>query len=259
MIPAHPMTRRTALAASHACLCALLLGSQAAQAQAGGDDPANHYDSYTPAQLEAVCDAMSPTRYISGLTDGGWGTLGIGGKTYYYRSACYMELVRRTGRAELCAKVVERRSLLGDGSNHSPKACAAVAAAYLAREKQSAEDVAAFKASVEGAFKISDLQVQVLPGGRWRVEVHTVGQRVGNYQLQLVKVRDGAVLREETVALSRPENFQWELSRAEVVAGTSLPNIFPMAVRMSYLVPASASRPAAEHSTGIRNFTLSAE
>ncbi len=255
-IPGLCIDRRLRLAA---ITCVLGVFSPFAGAQPENSDPAIHYDRYTPSQLEAVCEAMSSTRYISGLTDGGWGTLGIGGKTYYYRSACYMELVRRTGRAELCAKVVERRSLLGDGSNHSPKACAAVAAAYQAREKQSAEDVAAFKASVEGAFKISELQVQILPGGRWRVEVHTEGQRVGNYQLQLVKVRDGAILREETVALSRPENFQWELSRAEVVAGTSLPNIFPMAVRMSYLVPASASRPAAEHSTGIRNFTLSAE
>nr|WP_315466165.1 hypothetical protein [uncultured Rhodoferax sp.] len=237
----------------------MLLGGPAALAQQGNDDPAIHYDRYTHAQLEAVCDAMSPTRYISGLTDGGWGTLGIGGKTYYYRSACYMELVRRTGRAELCAKVVERRSLLGDGSNHSPKACAEVAAAYQAREKQNAQELAAFKASVEGAFKISELQVQVQPGGHWRVEVQTEGQRSGTYQLQLVKAHDGTVLRQETLSLSRPESFQWELRRAEVVAGGRVPNIFPMALRMSYLVPASASRPAAEHSTGIRNFTLSAE
>lgn len=248
--------RRQRLAA---ITCVLGVFSPFSGAQPEDTDPAKHYDSYTPAQHEAVCDAMSPTRHISGLTDGGWGTLGIGGKTYYYRSACYMELVRRTGRAELCAKVVERRSLLGDGSNHSPKACAAVAAAYQARVKQSAEDVAAFKASVEGAFKISELQVQVMPGGNWQVEVQTEGQRSGTYQLQLVKVRDGTVLRQETHSIHRPESFSWKLSRAEVVAGSRLTDIFPMAVRMSYLVPASASRPAAEHSTGIRNFTLSAE
>jgi len=238
---------------------ALITVSSAAMAQASDDDPANHYDRYTNTQLEAVCDAMSPTRYISGLMDGGWGTLGIGGKTYYYRSACYMELVRRTGRAELCAKVVERRSLLGDGSNHSPKACAEVAAAYQAREKQNAQELAAFKASVEGAFKISELQVQVQPGGHWQVAVQTEGRRSGTYQLQLVKVRDGTVLRQETLSMNRPESFKWELSRSEVVASTPLPNIFPMAVRMIYRIPASASRSAAEHSTGIRNFTLSAE
>ena len=78
---------------------ALITVSSAAMAQASDDDPANHYDRYTNTQMEAVCEAMSPTRFISGLTDGGWGTLGIGGKTYYYRSACYMELVRRTGQA----------------------------------------------------------------------------------------------------------------------------------------------------------------
>jgi hypothetical protein len=240
-------------------VCALLVWAPAALAQPDNEDPANHYYRYTNAQLEAVCDAMSPSRYISGLTDGGWGSLGIGGRTYFYRSACYLELVRRTGRAELCPKVIERRSLLGDGSAHSPKACVEVAAAYQARETQSAQSLAAFKASVEGAFKLTGLQVQPLPGGGWRVEVQTEGQRAGNYQLQLIKVRDGTVLRQENLALPGPQAFQWELSRTEVIGARPLPDIFPMAVLMDYLVPASASRPAGTHSTGIRNFTLSAE
>lgn len=238
---------------------ALITVSSTDIALASDDDPANYYHRYTNTQLEAVCDAMSPTRYISGLTDGGWGSLGIGGKTYFYRSACYMELVRRTGRSELCAKVVERRSLLGDGSDYSPKTCTEVAAAYQAREKQGAQELAAFKASVEGAFKMNEPQVQALPGGNWRVEVQTEGRRSGTYHLQIVKVRDGTVLRQETISISRPETFIWELSRTEVVAGSQLPAIFPMAVRMSYLVPAGSGQPAVEHSTGTRNFTLTAE
>eukprot|EP01030_Chromulinospumella_sphaerica_P026653 gene26653-26868_t len=102
----------------------------AAVAQKGNEDPGNQYYRYNNTELEAVCQTMSPTWHVSGLTDGGWGSLGLGGRTYYYRSACYLELVRRTGRAELCPKVVERRTLFGDGSSHTPEACAKVAAAY---------------------------------------------------------------------------------------------------------------------------------
>jgi len=255
----HARSKATGQRTSAVALACVLLACTTTRAQPGGEDPANQYGRYDNATLEAVCEAMSPTRYISGLTDGAWGSLGMGGRTYFYRSACYMELVRRTGRAELCAKVVERRSLLGDGSSHSPKACAAVAAAYQAQETQSAWERAAFKASVEGAFHISGLQVHALANGNWRVEVQLEGQRAGSYQLQLVKVREGTVLRQDTVSLNQPQPLHWELSRAEVLAGTALPAIFPMAVRMVYLVPASASRPASGHSTGIQNFTLSAE
>jgi hypothetical protein len=51
----------------------------------------------------------------------------------------------------------------------------------------------------------------------------------------------------------------WELNRATIVGDTPLPNIFPMAVSLMYLRPATALMPAGEHITGIQNFTLSAQ
>ena len=150
-------------------------------AQSGGEDPANQYYRHSNAELEAVCDAMSPSRYVSGLTDGAWAALPGSGKTYFYRSACYLELVRRTGRAELCAKVVERHSLLGDGSSHTPQTCQQVATTYQARQVQSTQDQAAANRLMEGMFKISKLQVTALPNGNWRLNVQADGQRKGDY------------------------------------------------------------------------------
>ena len=237
----------------------LLLSNPGARAQPGGEDPGNQYYRYNNTELEAVCKAMSPHRYVSGLSDGAWFSLPGGGRTYFYRSACYLELVHRTGRAELCPQVVERRTLLGDGSSHTPERCAQEAAAFHAREQQNARDRAALAAAVEGAFHISALQATPQPNRNWQLKVQLQGSRAGNYQLQVVSVRDGRVLRQEALSLHQPQALRWELSRAEVIGATPLPAIFPMAVRMSYILPATATTPAAEHSTGIQNFGLSAE
>lgn len=245
--------------AAWAVAAALLLSNPSLRAQPGGEDPANQYYRYNNTELEAVCRAMSPSRYVSGLTDGAWVSLPGAGRTYFYRSACYLELVRRTGRTELCPLVVERRTLLGDGSSHTPQRCAQEAAAFHARNQQSAKDQAAFAAAVEGSFHISALRATTLPKQNWQLEVQLEGARAGSYQLQVVSVRDGRVLRQEMLTLTQPDTLRWELSRAEVIGTTALPNIFPMAVRMTYSLPATATAPAAEHSTGIQNFVLSAE
>lgn len=76
---------------------------------------------YSNAEFKTVCDKMSPFSYVSGLSDGAF--LVIGGKTYYYKSRCYQELARRTQDEDLCAKVIERKVLFGDGSGVSPKEC----------------------------------------------------------------------------------------------------------------------------------------
>jgi hypothetical protein len=241
-----------------AVLCIPLLTTAPAHAQPGGEDPANQYYRYNNAELEAVCDAMSPSRYISGLTEGTWGALPGSGKTYYYRSACYLELVQRTGRAELCPKVVERRTLLGDGASHSPQRCLEVAAAYQAAKAKSAHDQAAFAQSVEGAFTIRQIQVHALANGNWRLDIQTAGTRPGDYVFRIRQVRDSRLLLEETHALSQPTSRSWELNRTAVLGSTALPNIFPMAVSISYRRPATASAPASEHITTIQNFTLSA-
>jgi hypothetical protein len=240
-------------------LCSLALLGGTAHAQPGGEDPGNTYYRYDNTQLEAFCNTIAPSRYVSGLTDGGWGSLGLGGKTYYYRSACYLELVRRTGRAELCPQVVERRTLFGDGSSHTPEVCAKVAAAYQAAQQRNAASKAAFDQAVQGAFRISGGTVKLLPNRNWRLEISIDGERAGDYALEVVMVRDGTVLFRESVAIAQKRTFAWELDRNTIVGNTTLPNIFPVAVHMHYRVPASAHQPATEHSTGTYNVTLSAE
>ncbi len=233
--------------------------SSSALAQVGGEDPGNQYSRYSNAELEAVCDAMSPSRFVSGLTEGAWVAMPGAGKTYFYRSACYLELVRRTGRVELCAKVVERRTLLGDGSSHTPQSCKQLATAYQTRQAQSTQDQATDARSMEGVFKISKLQVKALPSGNWRLDVQADGQRKGDYVLRVYQVRENRLLLKEAHALNHASSWTWELSRATIVGTTALPNIFPMAVSLSYRLPSAAAGSATERITHIQNFTLSVE
>ena len=253
-----PFTTTHALRLCWSVLFMVLAPTMPVMAQAGGEDPGNQYYRYSNAELEAVCDAMSPTRYVSGLTEGAWFALPGSGKTYYYRSACYMELVRRTGRAELCPKVLERRTLLGDGSSYSPQRCAQVAQAYQAQERQSAQDQAALARAVEGAFKVSQVQVQPLANGNWRLDVQADGRLPGDYVLRLNHLRDGRLLLEETHTLTQRTSWYWELDRATIVGKTPLPNIFPMAVSLNYRPPTTAAGPVPVYPMHIQNFTLSA-
>ena len=103
--------------------CALLVGIfHQAWAQTDAEI-GNHYYRFSNAELEAVCARMSPTTYIDGLTDGALLAVPFTGRTYFYQSACYLELARRTFDLAWCPKVRERKTMLGDGSSHSPASC----------------------------------------------------------------------------------------------------------------------------------------
>jgi hypothetical protein len=253
MRPAHQRSRSLP-SITHALGAALCwLASEGVGAQTT-EDPANNYHRYDNAQLEAVCDAMSPRLYISGLTDGAWGGFPGVGRTY-----CYMELVRRTGRSELCAKVVERRTLLGDGSAYSPASCEREAAQRKAAQAQQQRESAAFEKLVQGAYTLGPLTVKTLPNGNWLLQTTLQGTRVGAYRLEINSSRNNRRLLTQSLTLSASQDLQWEISRADVVGNTPLPNIFPIAVSLLYLVPASGEGGAFEHSTGIMNVTLSAQ
>jgi hypothetical protein len=223
------------------------------------EDPANQYHRYDNTQLEAVCDAMSPHLYVSGLTDGAWVVFPGSGRTYYYRSACYMELVRRTGRNDLCAKVVERRTLLGNGSAYSPTSCEREAAQRKAAQAQQQRETAAFEKSVQGAYTLGPLTAKTLPNGNWLLQTTVQGTRDGAYRLEIDNSRNNRRLLTQSLTLSASQDLQWEISRADVLGNSSLPNIFPISVSLFHLVPASGERGAFEHSTGIKNVTLSAQ
>jgi hypothetical protein len=239
--------------------------SASALAQTGISDPANTYYRYNAAQLEAVCEAMSPTLYVSGLTEGAWGVPQAAGKTYFYRSACFLEVVRRTGRAELCPKVVERRTLLGNGSAVSPASCLQEAQRFAAVRAQQAQDNAAHAKAVQGMYTLGPLTVQPLPQGGWRLQTQLQGSLAGKYRLELESSRTRQRLRTQFLVLASKQptqTVQWELSRAEVVGQTPLPAIFPLSASLFYLpttpeVPAAPGR-AVEHLSTIQNITLSA-
>lgn len=239
-----------------AVLCWLTSAGVGAQTT---EDPANHYHRYDNAKLEAVCDAMSPHLYISGLTDGAWVTFPGAGKTYYYRSACYFELVRRTGRSELCPKVVERRTLLGNGSAYSPASCEREAAQWKAAQAQHQREKAAFEKLVQGGYALGPLTAKTLPNGNWLLQTTVQGTRPGTYRLEIDSSRHRQRLLTQSLTLSENQDLQWEISRTEVVGNTPLPAIFPVAVSLIYLAPASSERSAFEHLTGIQNVTLSAQ
>ncbi|MFZ2988611.1 hypothetical protein [Ideonella sp.] len=252
-----------------ALLGAALACGLSACAQEGGEDPANQYHRYSNEQLEAVCLAMSPSWHVSGLTDGAWGSFPGGGRTYYYRSACFMELARRTGNAAWCDRVLQRRSLLGDGSAVSPASCQAMVAQGQALQAMLQQSAAAHAAAVQGAFVLGQPQVQPLPGGGWRISVDLQGTRPGRYRLELDRLNARKRLRTEAWTLTQGQTLQtqqWDLSREEVVGTTPLPAIFPLAISLFYLMPeepTGASDPVAakplEHLGSVQNLTLSAQ
>jgi hypothetical protein len=210
-------------------------------------------------QTEAQCDAMPSNTYASGMTDGAWFGFPGAGKTYFYRSACYMDLVRRTGRVELCAKVIQRRSLLGDGSGTSPAACERVAAQFKATQAQAQRDAETHAKLIQGVYVLSPLTAQTLPNGNWRLRTTALGTLAGEYRVELQRSRDNQRLRTQTLTLSKGQDFEWEVTRAEVVGTTPLPAIFPMAVSLYYQMPPNAQGRAYEHLSSIQNLTLSAQ
>lgn len=249
-----------------AVLGAALACGLSACAQEGGEDPANQYHRYSNEKLEAVCLAMSPSWHVSGLTDGAWGGFPGAGRTYYYRSACFMELARRTGNAAWCDRVLQRRSLLGDGSAVSPASCQAVVAQGQALQVQLQRDGKAHRAAVSGAYQLGVPQVQALPGGGWRVRVTVQGTRAGRYRLELDRINARQRLRTEALTLNEGQTLKWDLSREEVVGATPLPAIFPLSISLFYLMPAEptgASDPVVAtplaHLGSVQNLTLSAQ
>jgi hypothetical protein len=111
---------RNPLALRHTFCTLLLCIFPQAWAQTDAE-MSNHYYRFSNAELETVCARMAPTAYIDGLTDGVLLAVPFTGRTYFYQSACYLELARRTANLAWCPKVRERKTMLGNGSSHSPK------------------------------------------------------------------------------------------------------------------------------------------
>jgi len=260
-----PLTHTSIAQLCFVFLCATPLAWAQSDAEVG-----NQYYRYSNTELEAVCARMSQSSHASGLTDGALLAVPFAGRTYYYQSACYLELARRTVDVTWCVKVRERKTLLGDGSGHSPASCQRMLAGLQqsqARIQQSADRHAA---AVRGVFKIESAQVTALPSGDWLLLVQTAGSLPGRYRLQVDNSRDRIRLLNQDLMLPTPGPQRYTLARKQVLGSTALPAIFPIAVSLRYVFPAdsaSASQeqvkadektPVREHLSSIQNLTLSA-
>ncbi len=237
------------------CAC-FVLTSAHAQSDA---DQSNNFYKYSNHQLEAVCAGMSPHSHVSGLTDGAWAAVPFTGRTYFYKSACYYELARRTGRIEWCNKVVERKTLLGNGSSMSPQSCQRMVTQAIESSRAQQIESERHAAAVKGAFKLGPLQVKPSPSGDWQISAATSGSLPGHYRFEVFSARGKRSLLNETVMLTSARQHSWAIRRAELTAGNPLPDIFPVSVSVYYLLPPGSNYPNEAYLTSIQNATLSAE
>ena len=96
-----------------------------------------------------------------------------------------MELARRTKDYAVCKSVKERKTLMGDGSGVSPKACEAMVKAAQLADMQQAESARQHAAAIQGVFKISQLKAVAQGDGNWLVTVQMDGSLPGRYRVEL--------------------------------------------------------------------------
>ncbi len=251
MAVAHRLARRT--------FAGVLIGLTSGWVLAEDDaQVANTLYQYSNEKLEAVCAGMSPSSYVSGLTDGAWMALPFGGRTYYYKSACYYELARRTGRTEMCKHVRERKTLFGDGAAYSERSCERMVADAKAasRDLQAVADTHA--AAVQGAFKMRAVDTRRLPNGSWQLDAHTEGLLLGAYRFEIERLNGRKLLVSQDVELSGPSSYTWIIEKHELIGNTPLPAIFPIAISLYYKLPLNSPHPNEKHLSSIQNVTLSA-
>ncbi|MBB1072942.1 hypothetical protein HUU62_00735 [Rhodoferax sp. 4810] len=236
----------------------VLLGLACTKAVAEDDaQVANNYYKYANAELEAVCARMSPSSYASGLTDGAWLTMPFAGRTYYYRSHCYMELARRTAQVTYCQQVKERSSLLGDGSAVSPASCERLLAAAQAASRESQASADRHAVAVKGAFTLKSVDIRAMPDGAWQLTARVEGVLSGPYRLEIERLSPRKLLAAQDLQLTGQASYIWTLARADVVGSTPVPAIFALAVSLYYVMPSPLSEPGGQHLTSIQNLTLS--
>lgn len=220
---------------------------------------ANNYYRFSDAELETVCDRMSPTSYASGLTDGAWAAIPFTGRTYFYKSGCYYELARRTGQRAFCSQVKERKTWLGDGSAVSPQSCERTVAQVLAARQAQQASADRHAATLVGAFKIRTGDVQPLPNGDWLLTTHTEGALSGHYRFKVERINTRKLLAAKDMVLTSDGSQSWTITRGELVGSTPLPAIFPIAISLYYQPSAASGFPADKALVHIQNVTLSAQ
>jgi hypothetical protein len=237
----------------------LLYALWAAPALAASDaEAAQNLDRYSPSELEAACARMSSHSHASGLTDGAWMALPGGGRTYYYRSACYQELARRTGNPSWCAQVKERKTLFGDGSGVSPAQCERQVAQVQSNRAEQKASAARHAAAVQGSFTVRSVKATEQPQGDWQLAVTLEGRLPGRYRLEVARLNpQRTILVNEEITLERNTQQQWVLARHAVLGPAIPPAIAPLSVSLFYLPSADNHAVMGPHLSSIYNLTLS--
>jgi hypothetical protein len=187
------------------------------------------------------------------------------GRTYVYKSTCYMELARRTNDLAVCQKVKQRKPLIGDGSSVSPAVCEKMVQSAQIAEAKSKSDWDRQSAFVKGAYKITSASSTVLPNGNWQITLQAEGTRAGAYWFEAKNGRTDKALAKVEVQLtgdgSTPKVIQQQITidRAALIGNTPLPAIFPTVYYLHYRLPPGADYPLPSHQTSIQNLTLSAQ
>ena len=174
---------------------------------------------YSNEEFRNVCDNMSRFSYVSGLT-GVFIPIPIPyGITYYYKSRCYQQLAIQTLDANLCTRVVERKSLFYDGSGVSERECRKEVAMAQENDKKQQEEVDKYKFSIEGAAKIVDTETKVekMSPNSWKVNVSTEGTLFGEYEIKIVR-GDVDIKDQDTRGLLLKENVSIKTNMLLVMA-----------------------------------------
>lgn len=205
----------------------------------------NQSYAYGLDQMKKACEGMSRWSYFAGPSDGAVQVPIPHGKTYYYKSRCYLELARKEMSEELCSKAKKRWSLLYDGSGVSKEACVKEVRRLVEMDRgqqQSNRDSQAIKAQ---AIKIDAIAVDRVAAGKWSLRLKMTGQLAGDYKLEFM---NGAaafsdpnrIFRSEEITLAKgPTTITRFVERTQLITckGCELypKRVYPIAASLTLL------------------------
>src|SRR5258706_2004133 len=108
------VVRKSAMPKAARFTLAILIGSTSAQFAFSAE---SELDRQTRRAREE-CEAIPASRYVTGLIGSGHGS-----QTYFDRSVCFLRLAVLIRASELCEQVIERKSVLFDGSDFTRSRC----------------------------------------------------------------------------------------------------------------------------------------
>lgn len=227
----------------------------------------NRAGQMSNAELAIACEAMSRWSFVSGLSDGAFNALG--GRTYYYRSSCFMELARRTLQPPYCDHVRTRHAILNRGASLSRHACLQVVRVGLQPQARNTQQQAEFDRRMASASKLSTLTVTADRAGVWTERAQAQGSMPGEY---LFELRNLAAAMSDPLGLVSSNQQQLQGSTfdyAVTITSAQLQQcvacraqgkrIYPLALSLSLLPPDGTGAGRAATLTSVLNTSVALE